>query len=231
MATTAMNTLRFGHVVEDPAIQGVEDQSKVLVPFDLAEQMERAIRDGEKQLLEPLIARLPAGADLTTAATTSGDSLLHIAASLGHFKCAGALIEQGGMDVSLPMNSKAKMQPIHYAAREAHTQCVSFLISKGADKDARTVDGETPFHMLAKRASGAKTEQYANCMQELKRLGADINAKDNSERTPLHVAAANGDVEIAKALLTLGAYVDASCLSIKQTLTRLSPSLSPSLAM
>jgi hypothetical protein len=208
MATTAMNTHRFGSVVQDPDIVGVEDSSTVVVPFDLAEQMERAIRDGEKALLEPLISRLPAGAVLSTAATTTGDSLLHIAAQLGHFKCAGCLIEQGGMDVSLPLTSKSKMQPIHYAAKGAHTQCVAFLVSKGADKDARTVDGETPFHLLAKRSSGAKTEQFLACMNELLRLGADINARDNSERTPLHVAAANGDVEIARALLTNGAYVD-----------------------
>ena len=204
MATTAMNTLRFGSVVQDPDIEGVEEPDVVQIPFDLCEEMEQAIRDGEKQKLEPLLKRVPEGADLSTAATKHGDTLLHVAAGLGFAKCCGALID-AGIDVNFALRNQANLQPIHVAARDAHRQCMCYLITRGADKEARTVDGETPMHLLARMSNLGKKDLYIGCMQELKKRGADMNVRDNSERTPLHLVAEHGDLDLARALLKLGA--------------------------
>eukprot|EP01094_Clydonella_sp_ATCC50884_P027241 TRINITY_DN7748_c0_g1_i1.p1 TRINITY_DN7748_c0_g1~~TRINITY_DN7748_c0_g1_i1.p1 ORF type:complete len:239 (-),score=99.62 TRINITY_DN7748_c0_g1_i1:91-807(-) len=203
-----MNTLRFGSVVEDPDVKGEEIEDQVLVPFDLAEAMEQAVRDGEKSKLEPLIAQIPEGADIAHSATKHGDTLLHVAAGLGYAKCCGVLID-AGIKIDHALKSYALMQPIHFAAKEGNKQCMCYLISRGADKEARTVDGETPLHLIARLENIGKKDLYIGCMQELKKQGCDMNVRDNSERTPLHYIAEHGDQDLARAILRLGADINA----------------------
>ena len=205
MATTAMNTHRFGKVVLAPEIEGIGDVDEVPIPDDVGAELESAIRDGDAQKLENLLAKIPHGARVSKAPTRKGESLLHLAAEFGYTKCAKVLVEKGKIPVDIALRDKT--QPIHYAALGAHEACIAYLLEAGADREAKNVHGETPLHILAKAPQSNRAEHYLSCITRLVNAGANINSRDNSEMTPLHKAAVHGQLEVAKALLKLNAYL------------------------
>jgi len=79
--------------------------------------------------------------------------------------------------------------PLHYAAREGHTEIVKLLINSGADmnvvvrRTSFTRHGFTPLHYAA-------YEGHLDVVKLLVEAGADVNARDYSNFTPLHRAAA-----------------------------------------
>lgn len=195
-----MNTLRFGKVVEDPEIAGVEVEEEVPVPWDLAEKMECAIRDdGDANLLETLINQIPPQAVAAKAPTKKGDTLLHVAAEMGYAKCARTLVEKASIPVDIALSDKT--QPIHVAADGAHEACLAYLLEAGASLDARNNNGQTAMHICAKVRDIGRRELYMNCIARMLKAGADINVRDTSENTPLLTAAARGDEEMVKFLL------------------------------
>jgi len=115
-------------------------------------------------------------------------------------------------------------------------QAIESLIEKGADVNAKTVDGKTPLHKAALNNSietaqlliekgadvnakdkwGRKTPLQAaasnnsiETAQLLIEKGADVNAEDNDGETPLHAAAVNNSIETAQLLIEKGADVNA----------------------
>ena len=96
--------------------------------------------------------------------------------------------------------------PLYFAVDEGHKDIVEFLISKGADINAKNKIGGTVLHLLTTEGQ----EDDTNMIEFLLSKGANINAKDNmTGGTPLHYASMNGYKNIVKFLLSKGA--DAFC--------------------
>ena len=83
-----------------------------------------------------------------------------------------------------------------------HIQFLQFLVSHGADVNARTKYGNTPLDY-------AIFENKIEFVQFLLSHGVDVNAKDDCGGTPLHCAAWSSNVEIVKLLISKGADVKA----------------------
>ncbi len=88
--------------------------------------------------------------------------------------------------------------PLHTAADKDQTEVVRFLISHGAEINARTDAGDTPLHWAA-------VDDRMNAAKLLLAEGAEINPKDKDGNTPLHWAAARGHVEMTELLIAHGA--------------------------
>lgn len=92
---------------------------------------------------------------------------------------------------------------LHIAAQRGRLDNVKFLLSYGANPDARDPgQGATPLHLCAEG-------NHVQVAEALLKAGADVHAKDRAGRTPLHVAAYWGAAEVARILLAHGAEVNA----------------------
>lgn len=109
-----------------------------------------------------------------------GVSPLHSAAELGHIHPLRILLEYG-VDPNLVTRDK-KNTALHLAAEGGFSECISLLLSKGANADARNYKGQTALHLAARA-------QSVECVEILLNTGAcDSNAVDNDMRSPLHSA-------------------------------------------
>lgn len=86
-------------------------------------------------------------------------------------------------------------RPLHYAAREGHVGCVSFLLDAGARVDQATSAGNaTALHRAA------FTGQLG-VVETLLAAGANASLRDADGETPLHKACAKGAARCVEVLL------------------------------
>lgn len=97
----------------------------------------------------------------------------------------------------------ARWSCLHYAAARGATGVLSRMLDYGADVDARNAAGRTPLAEAAKRGR-------LQAVALLLRRGADVNSYDTqSGFTPLHLAAQYNHPAVIRALLDVGANVNA----------------------
>ena len=99
--------------------------------------------------------------------------------------------------------------PLHLAAKGNRPEAAEYLISNGAEIDARDTQQKTPLHEAAWHG-------WLDVAKILVRHGADVNARDdgwptgrdNEGRNVLSWATWGGNVELVKFLLEKGAKIE-----------------------
>ncbi len=102
--------------------------------------------------------------------------------------------------------------PLHIAARTGRPEIAEYLISQGADVNARDVDGETPLHKAAKFLSleGWAENAYFSAEGQLSvaellvSKGADVNACTKNGATALRIAEQQQFFDMVKVLRAMG---------------------------
>jgi len=98
--------------------------------------------------------------------------------------------------------------PLHDAVFGAHPEVAEFLLSKGADVNAREKNGATPL-IIAAMGGKIEIDGQGGVVALLLAHKADINAKSANGMTALHVAALVGHADAVRLLLAKGANPDA----------------------
>jgi len=110
-------------------------------------------------------------------------------------------------DAIINEEKKPLLTLLHLVAKDdSDVEVLEYLISQGADVNARDDYGSTPLHMAA---------QYNPNVEVLKYLisqGADVNVGDVDGWTPLHVAAKSNSKEVVEYLVSQGADVNAEVI-------------------
>lgn len=137
---------------------------------------------------------------------------------------AGHSVNNEGVDL---------VRPLHEACFRGHVECVKILLDNDAEVNVRNIDGATP---LCDAASSGHVDivrillqrgAYVNppllltsplheatlrdkweTVEVLSAAGANLNSSDCHFGTPLHVAACQGSLTCAQALLRAGACVN-----------------------
>lgn len=153
---------------------------------------------------------LEAGAD-RDAPSPLGDRPIHLAAVYGWMPVLETLVTAGAdvdartvpvADAVWRMSSPAHAErvsdstPAMTAAREGGVETLRWLLSRGADVNARDSAGATPLHAAARPWWGEKPE----LVSVLLAAGADRHARDGGGRTPRDIAVGAGLVATAQAL-------------------------------
>jgi ankyrin repeat protein len=155
--------------------------------------LQLAATNGSATMIDRL---LKAGADPNAPLTAAGDTALMMAARTGTTDAIRVLVEAGGNPNA--QETWGGTTALMWAVSEGHTDAARLLIAAGANVSARShyvaaangrgFEGRTP---VASRTD-PKTEEFAS-----------------GWLTPLTLAAREGDVEMARILVTAGADVNA----------------------
>lgn len=161
----------------------------------------------------------------------SGDTVLHKASSMGHFVVVETLLNNGAAadtenhDGRTPLHHTssyhrfknkciemlvahgAKMDgadkegytALHIASTEGNADNVKILLGLGANVEARTSKGHTPFFLSCMHGSSLEVRYL------LLDAGADISAPDTYGSTPLDFSLQEGDENLSRWLLDIGA--------------------------
>lgn len=103
---------------------------------------------------------------------------------------------------SVPVQAAGVAEELRVSAEHGDLGQLNILLDRGADVDARAVDGTTALHwaVRADRLAAARA---------LLEAGADARAEDRYGIAPLYLAAENGNAEMITALLDRGADASA----------------------
>jgi hypothetical protein len=96
-----------------------------------------------------------------------------------------------------------KRTRLMYAAAHGDAARVTWLLARGAPREAKGVNGWTALHY-------ASCIGRADAVRALLAAGANADAVQNNGATPLHFAAKNGSTDAVRVLLAAGASVEAA---------------------
>jgi ankyrin repeat protein len=154
--------------------------------------------EGLSPLMRALYEAKPGMVDVLLAHGVELD--LFEAAALGKTELLGTLVGRSKRRAN--GYSPDGFTPLHLAAFFGQLEAARLLLDRGADIDARSTNTRlrsvTPLHSAI---AGHRTGMALLLLER----GADVNATQPGGWTPLHQAAANGDLELCKALLKHGA--------------------------
>lgn len=183
------------------ALRGAEEETfdliaKVLTSRLWAEwlraPLESAAADGKRDLALKLVG---AGARI-------GDAL-HAAARNGHEEIVNDLLERGAPTSTKDVDG---CTPLHIAAGQGNTDMVQALLLKGADKNTLDNEERTPLCLASSRG-------HVAAALALLAAGAGVNIRCGGfmkVSSVLHIAARGGLVDVMRAAIERGAYLEAA---------------------
>ncbi|XP_028848100.1 ankyrin repeat and SOCS box protein 1 [Denticeps clupeoides] len=134
------------------------------------------------------------------------DMRLHNAAYVGDMATLRRLLEEDSFKQRI--NEKSvwccgwlPCTPLRIAATAGHSDCVAFLIDRGAEVDLVDVKGQTALYV-------AVVNGHLDCVRILLEAGADPNGSRHHRSSPGYHAARVGRVDILKELIRFNADVD-----------------------
>jgi hemoglobin len=175
---------------------------------------ELAVRWSEQRFLDRVISAIAAGQDDETLALASRFAsrpslfigLLARMVQSCRAKLIKFVIDSVKTNSSLTTRRFAGNTLLHFAAGAGCEEVVTLLLRLGADSNIEG-RGRTPLYCVANECPSVTGPEV---IRALVRAGADVNACSRVTRaTALHAAARRGHVGIARALLDLGAAVNA----------------------
>jgi len=160
-------------------------------------RLAKAAASGELLPLQLLVEA--AGVDVARA--EAGEAL-HAAARAGHVSVARWMLQQLSANVSTA-EPDSGARALHLAAFAGHLAVVEELLAEDADPAAPDTDLLRPLHYAALTLGRVRLQRQKAVMETLVRYGGEAlwAVPANNSLTPLHLAAASGDVELARWLV------------------------------
>lgn len=145
---------------------------------------------------------------------------MHRAAYGGSVELVAFLLDAVDKKTALSARTGRGETALHIACRKNNRGVVELLLRHGASPLAtNTAQNATCLHAAATEGSvscaQAIFEAQTTTPEVLRRL---LDGRDNSMRTPLHVAASNGDYQLCKLMINLGAPLNARDEKMKRPL-------------
>ena len=171
-----------------------------------------AARNGLRVVVSRLLRE---GADVRLAEHEAAQTALMWAAAGGHADVVRLLAESGA---DIQSRTTRGFTALMFAAQTGDVATARLLLEAGADLEGRALDGSTPL-LVASRSIDAlagidwriipSESGHQDTALFFINQGADVTVTDNRGRTALHAAVETRRIALAKALIEVGAKVDA----------------------
>ena len=162
-----------------------------------AEEIQKACRLGETELLESIIQSHPESVNQLD--NKLGWAPLYRTVICGHIEASRCLLEH-----SADPNIKNRLgeAPLHQAAENNQAELADMLLEYGSDVNIQQNDGDSPLHLAAIKGHSGMV-----CL--LLQKGANPNLQNFVfSKTPLHCAAENNHPQVVKHLISANASND-----------------------
>ncbi|XP_064646401.1 serine/threonine-protein phosphatase 6 regulatory ankyrin repeat subunit B-like [Lineus longissimus] len=159
--------------------------------------LHKAAKDGNLDQVQSLVHQ---GEDIT-AKNDEGEMVLHCAAMSSEQKVVEYLVSQGA-DVNC--KTEGGSNPLANCSLTGNMDMVKYFISLGADVFAVNKLGCNALHWAARSSNTDLVDYLVNS------LGLDVNCKTGGDRTPLLFSSTEGNLDMFKHLISLGADVNAT---------------------
>ncbi|XP_010519891.1 PREDICTED: ankyrin repeat-containing protein NPR4-like [Tarenaya hassleriana] len=165
-------------------------------------QLQETIIKGDTEAFLSLLHQHPPEIIAAAAAPPSGNTVLHVAARLGHVALAAEILRV------FPEMATAENHlletPFHTAAREGHAELVRLLAEADPDTVVKVNGyGESAVFMAADRGRVEVVRWLLGLWPWLLTLEVDALTSTTSTTTSLHVAASNGHIEVVKEIIEI----------------------------
>jgi len=187
-------------ISKDADIQAINNDGAT--PLDFAEFAKDKTEE-KKRILREAMAKRPIPPSSIASSYQSRFPHIFDAAQEGTIEDVRYFIETQGTDINTRAISSDNT-PLHFAAGwNLNVEVLQYLVSQGADVNAKNCVGNTPLYFAARINS-------VDVLHILISHGANVNAKCSEWYTPLHGAADyNSNIEVLKYLISQGADVNA----------------------
>ncbi|XP_044158313.1 CARD- and ANK-domain containing inflammasome adapter protein-like [Bufo gargarizans] len=188
-----------------------------------------AVMKGDLSTLEAILK----GSNVN-AVNSSGETLLHVAASNGHVPVIEFLLSKGA---KVDAKDKKRRTPLHRAAENGHIEAARVLLQAGANMYSLDSDSQSPLHLAAQnnhhhlvklllQEEGKRYKNRTNFLHQetskdnsrlveiLLKNGASVDGMDEKKRTALYHAVSGGHEATVKVLLEAGATIDPSIIDV-----------------
>ena len=128
---------------------------------------------------------------MINVATSTGLTLLHCAADMGHEEMVDYLVEHGAQ---LQPRDDEGLTPLHMAAMGGHIGVVEMLIDLGAYWNVRDDEGNSPLLLAAREGNADMVDCLIDC-------GGNVLARNDKGESALHLACEAGSMDLVKLLL------------------------------
>lgn len=139
-----------------------------------------------------IVRMLAHSPELVDAYAEDGFQPLGLACFFGQHEAAEYLIKAGAA-VNSHSNNALRAAPLQSAVAAGHRECVSLLISYGADPNTRERGGYTPLHAAAQNGD-------IELIRTLIFAGADLDARSDDGKLPVDMAVEAKQTEAARLL-------------------------------
>ena len=142
--------------------------------------------------LDALAQRLSEETQLTRAVSPDGFSALGLACFFGHRALAEKLLAAGA-DPKAASQNAMRVAPLHSAVSRGDEAIARLLLDRGADANARQMQGVATLHQAAANGNAA-------LIQLLREHGADPEARTDDGKSPADFARERGHPEVVPLL-------------------------------
>lgn len=136
---------------------------------------------GDVETVDKELTRNP---EMLNYFSPDGFTLLGFASFFGHLHLVKILLEKGA-DPNIQSNNNLNVAPIHSACSGSNYEIAELLIHRGANVNARQLQGYTPLHTAAHNGN-------TELAKLLLKNGADQNATTDDGKTPYSIAIEKG---------------------------------------
>mmetsp|Transcript_17840 Transcript_17840/g.23256 ORF Transcript_17840/g.23256 Transcript_17840/m.23256 type:complete len:379 (-) Transcript_17840:1107-2243(-) len=180
----ATNVTVFGEKNEEEKIENVNE-------------LFRIIKSGDGKIAE-IIKKVPK--NWIESRDEGGHTLTHWLAKRGDVHLLELVIDHGA-PIDEASSDDVGMHPLHWACTEGRLGCARLLAKRGADLDARDLQGCTPLIIASQWGQ-------ADMVAFLIKMGATAQILDKNKDSALHWASYKGNLEIVGLLHHLGLPLD-----------------------